>query len=334
MSIIDQRYEPVEEGAGPSIRTLSKCCERQIVRRRRSSGTIYAGDFCIRTTIDVGRAPRLQGVAGMIERIAVLGDAHVGGILDMSITGNELVVITRYQRRTLSNMDTGGPVGEAFALKVIAQVGSGLLNVYRGSRPLFEKLAPVHADVCALDENDDDLVVDILDMLLCENVDPTQTVDDESVIVWAPERVEQRSSTTPRDQDDTKAQVWALAVTVYKLAAASAPWHGSSPLEVMRKLVDDPPEPIPDTFSTDFRDLLLNRMLAKDRHERISLAELVELPILSPYLRQPPGDPPPTDVGLHPGAVADASSSEGGDDPAADDDDDVADAGAPACRIQ
>ncbi len=61
---------------------------------------------------------------------------------------------------------------------------------------------------------------------------------------------------------DYKSDIWALGVILYELCALKRPFeNNSSPLALMKLIVEKEPLPIPDVYSTQLKDLLQSLLL-------------------------------------------------------------------------
>lgn len=79
----------------------------------------------------------------------------------------------------------------------------------------------------------------------------------------------------------SKTDVWALGIILYELCTLKQPFFADNLLGLVFKIVQDQPEPIPNTYSAELQELV-TMLLNKKQSERPSTAEILKMP----YVRQ------------------------------------------------
>jgi len=79
----------------------------------------------------------------------------------------------------------------------------------------------------------------------------------------------------------SKTDVWALGIILYELCTLRQPFQADNLLGLVFKIVQDEPDPIPDTYSSELQDLV-TKLMNKDQSKRPSTAEILKMD----YVRQ------------------------------------------------
>ena len=74
----------------------------------------------------------------------------------------------------------------------------------------------------------------------------------------------------------SKSDVWALGVILYELCTLKQPFQADNLLGLVFKIVQDEPEPIPDTYSAELRELI-SKLMTKNPAGRPSTAEILKM---------------------------------------------------------
>ena len=74
----------------------------------------------------------------------------------------------------------------------------------------------------------------------------------------------------------SKSDVWALGVILFELCALKQPFQADNLLGLVFKIVQDDPEPIPDMYSAELRELV-KKLMTKNPAERPSTAEILKM---------------------------------------------------------
>ena len=77
----------------------------------------------------------------------------------------------------------------------------------------------------------------------------------------------------------TKSDVWALGCILYELCMLRQPFQADNLLGLVFKIVQEKPDPIPDTYSKDLRGLI-DQMLNKNARERPSVAQILKMDVV------------------------------------------------------
>lgn len=78
----------------------------------------------------------------------------------------------------------------------------------------------------------------------------------------------------------SKSDVWALGVILFELCALKQPFQADNLLGLVFKIVKDDPEPIPDCYSPELRELV-KKLMIKNPAERPSTSEILKMPYVS-----------------------------------------------------
>lgn len=78
----------------------------------------------------------------------------------------------------------------------------------------------------------------------------------------------------------SKTDVWALGIILFELCALKQPFQADNLLGLVFKIVQDDPEPIPDCYSPELRELTL-KLLTKNPANRPSTSEILKMPYVS-----------------------------------------------------
>ena len=76
-----------------------------------------------------------------------------------------------------------------------------------------------------------------------------------------------------------KADVWSLGVVLYELCAGKRPFIAENLLGLVYKIVEEEPEPIPDTYSPELQEIV-KKLLTKDVASRPTISQLFEMPMI------------------------------------------------------
>jgi len=68
-----------------------------------------------------------------------------------------------------------------------------------------------------------------------------------------------------------KADVWSLGVVLYELCAGKRPFIAENLLGLVYKIVEEEPEPIPDTYSPELQEIV-KKLLTKDVASRPTIS--------------------------------------------------------------
>ena len=71
----------------------------------------------------------------------------------------------------------------------------------------------------------------------------------------------------------SKSDVWALGCILYELCTLKKPFEADNLLGLVFKIVQENPNPIPDSYSKELRDLI-DALLSKDPKKRPSVSEI------------------------------------------------------------
>eukprot|EP00873_Tetraselmis_striata_P034521 jgi/Tetstr1/454785/TSEL_004036.t1 len=84
---------------------------------------------------------------------------------------------------------------------------------------------------------------------------------------------------------DEKSDVWAFGCLIYELTAGRPPFTAANQVALARKVVHEPPPPLPPQFSRELGALVAS-MLQKDPRQRPSVADILEQPLIRSVVEQ------------------------------------------------
>ena len=82
---------------------------------------------------------------------------------------------------------------------------------------------------------------------------------------------------------DSKADLWSLGCILYELCQLKRPFEGENLAAIVNSILNREATPLPETYSEELRNLIFS-LLKKDKSERPCLQELLEGPLLQPFL--------------------------------------------------
>jgi NIMA (never in mitosis gene a)-related kinase len=82
----------------------------------------------------------------------------------------------------------------------------------------------------------------------------------------------------------SKSDVWALGIILFELCSLKQPFQADNLLGLVFKIVQDNPEPIPDCYSPELRELVA-KLLCKNPANRPSTAEILKMPYVTDRMR-------------------------------------------------
>ena len=119
-------------------------------------------------------------------------------------------------------------------------------------------------------------------------------VDDahKAMVMGTPEFMAPEQFTTP-EAVDGRADIYALGVIMYEMLAARRPFNGATPMELQKRILSEMPTALGRSdVPNALQDLIINRLMAKDRSQRPqSMGEVQQL--LEQFLTRADGTPIP-----------------------------------------
>lgn len=88
-----------------------------------------------------------------------------------------------------------------------------------------------------------------------------------------------------------KGNIWGLGCFLYELCTFHRAFEASTLNGMIVKIVRESPSPMPPMYSNDMRDLI-DSCLSKIPQKRPTIDQILNLPLLQPYLRESSGSPP------------------------------------------
>ena len=84
--------------------------------------------------------------------------------------------------------------------------------------------------------------------------------------------------------------MWGLGVVMYELLQLSLPFTGKvgskvTVVQLLRSVVNDEPDPLPDRYSSGLTRLILRHLLAKDHRKRPTSYELLKVPFVKQHMK-------------------------------------------------
>lgn len=181
--------------------------------------------------------------------------------VDETDDGQLYIAMAYYEGQTLKEMMSGGPVEEDHALRIVAQVASGL-EAAHGKGIVHRDIKP--ANVLMTTGG----IAKILDFGIAqmgvERTAPRNVMG--TMAYMSPEQI--RAAAV-----DQRSDLWSLGVLFYEMLSGRKPFEGSSAAAMMYSILNEAPSPLPRTGPLHAHlQLILDRALSKDVHRRFQHA--------------------------------------------------------------
>ncbi len=224
---------------------------------------------------ELSRVPATkQRLLGEARAMMTLQSNHIVRALDVgALPSGQLYVVMEYldgvDLDTLLNQE--GPLPWPRVAAIALQICNGLATAHR--RDIIHRdIKPQNCFRVMVDDNPEH--IKIIDFGVAKeikvDVGPTQ----QGFLIGTPEytapELVQRGA-----KPDARADIYSLGVTLYKLLTGRAPFHGASPIETLRRHVEEPPVPPSKAARAVPReaDEIVLRALEKDPARRFGSAE-------------------------------------------------------------
>lgn len=82
-----------------------------------------------------------------------------------------------------------------------------------------------------------------------------------------------------------QSDIWALGCILYELCALKHAFHSENLLGLVYKIVQEEPDPLPDTFSSEMQDLV-TLLLNKDNTQRPRIIDIIRRPFVKKHMER------------------------------------------------
>ncbi len=263
-STIDGKYELVTElGAGAAGTVFE--AEHRVVGKRCAVKILHA---------ELGRDPAL--VARFVAEAragARIAHANVVDIYDLGVApdGTTYMVMELLQGETLADViGSRGPVASAYACELVLQVLAGLAAAHKKGI-VHRDLKP--ANIIVTHPRPDRPHVKVLDFGIAKGVLDAGYTSEDGVILGTPLYMAPEQALAR--QVDGRADVYAAGVILYEMLSGAPPHDGSTPMEVLGKVVQGLHLPLHEVCPDLPRELAdaVERALRVDPADRFESAE-------------------------------------------------------------
>jgi len=203
---------------------------------------------------------------------ASIGDPHIVDVTDYGFTdrGEAFIVMERLEGQDLRRLIAShGALGVGRSVSIARQILRGLMAAH-GRGIIHRDLKAENVFLCQRDGVD---FVKLLDFGISKVVHPVDeggpvAATGTGVVMGTPQYIAPEQAHGSPDVDH-RADLYGLGVILYEMLTGSLPFNGSTPLEVVMKHVQEPPEP------------------PRQRRPDLNLPEAVERVVLKALSKQP-----------------------------------------------